>query len=164
MIQTNAGRGADALTAFERAAQIDPTSVDAWIGIAHAHMNGGHLKAAAEALHNAERLQPGPPRGQGDRETSSVDADGHLTWTESPGRMKRSRTLAILASLAAAHGSLAACRPTSSERVGESASAPWFEEIGARAGLDFVHHSGPREAALSAGNHGRRGGTHRYGQ
>jgi hypothetical protein len=56
--------------------------------------------------------------------------------------MKRSRTLAILASLAAAHGSLAACRPTSSERVGESASAPWFEEIGARAGLDFVHHSG----------------------
>ena len=56
--------------------------------------------------------------------------------------MKRSRTLAILALLAAAHGSLAACRPTSSERVAESASAPWFEESGARAGLDFVHHSG----------------------
>jgi cytochrome c-type biogenesis protein CcmH/NrfG len=61
MIQTNSGRGADALTAFERAAQIDPTSVDAWIGIAHAHMNGRHLEAAAEALHNAERLQPDRP-------------------------------------------------------------------------------------------------------
>jgi tetratricopeptide (TPR) repeat protein len=61
MILTNAGRGADALTAFERAAQIDPTSVDAWIGIAHAHMNGRHLQAAAEALHNAERLQPDRP-------------------------------------------------------------------------------------------------------
>ena len=61
MIQTNAGRGADALTAFERAAQIDPTSVDAWIGIANAHMNGRHLQAAAEALHNAERLQPDRP-------------------------------------------------------------------------------------------------------
>ena len=56
--------------------------------------------------------------------------------------MKRSRTLAILASLAAAHGSLAACRPTPSERVGGGASAPWFEEIAARAGVDFVHHSG----------------------
>ena len=56
--------------------------------------------------------------------------------------MKRSRVLAFVASLAAAHGSLAACRPTSSERVGEGASAPWFEEIAARAGIDFVHHSG----------------------
>jgi enediyne biosynthesis protein E4 len=56
--------------------------------------------------------------------------------------MKRSRALAILASLAAAHGSLAACRPAPNERVGEGASSPWFEEIGARAGIDFVHHSG----------------------
>ena len=142
MIQTNAGRGADALTAFERAAQIDPTSVDAWIGIAHAHMNGRHLEAAAEALHNARTPAARPPRGQGDRQTSSVDAGGNGTRAESPRRMKRSRTLAILASLAAAHGSLAACRPTPSERVGEGASAPWFEEIGARAGVDFVHHSG----------------------
>jgi cytochrome c-type biogenesis protein CcmH/NrfG len=61
MVQTNAGRGGDALAAFERAAQIDPTNADAWVGIANAQMNGHRLDAAADALHNAERLQPDRP-------------------------------------------------------------------------------------------------------
>ena len=61
MVQTNAGRAADALSAFERAAGVDPTSVDAWIGIPNAQLNRHDLQAAAAALKNAERLQPDRP-------------------------------------------------------------------------------------------------------
>ena len=49
MVYTNLDRTADALAAFRRAARTDPTSVDAWIGIANAEMNRHDLDAAAEA-------------------------------------------------------------------------------------------------------------------
>jgi protein O-GlcNAc transferase len=61
MVDTNLGRAADALATFQRAVRTDPTSVDAWIGIANAEMNRHNLDAAATAVQNAERLQPGRP-------------------------------------------------------------------------------------------------------
>jgi cytochrome c-type biogenesis protein CcmH/NrfG len=61
MVHTNMGRPADAVAAFERAARTDPTSVDAWIGIANAEMNRHRLDAAGAALHNAQRLQADRP-------------------------------------------------------------------------------------------------------
>jgi tetratricopeptide (TPR) repeat protein len=61
MAYTNLDRTADALDAFRRAAATDPTSVDAWIGIANAEMNRHNLDAAAEALEHARRFQPDRP-------------------------------------------------------------------------------------------------------
>jgi cytochrome c-type biogenesis protein CcmH/NrfG len=61
MAYTNLDRTDDALAAFHRAARTDPTSVDAWIGIANAEMNQRHLDAAAEALERARRFQPDRP-------------------------------------------------------------------------------------------------------
>jgi cytochrome c-type biogenesis protein CcmH/NrfG len=61
MVLTNLDRTADALAAFRRAAHTDPTSVDAWIGIANAEMNRHDLDAAAEALTRAQRFQPDRP-------------------------------------------------------------------------------------------------------
>ena len=72
MVQTNAGRAADALAAFQRAAQTDPTSVDAWIGVANAQMNrhdfNGGRRGAAKRAAPAARSS----RRQGDRQTPSV--------------------------------------------------------------------------------------------
>jgi len=50
------------------------------------------------------------------------------------------RTVALICLLAAL-GCLAGCRRAPDTQVVQSAK-PWFEEIGARAGIDFVHHSG----------------------
>jgi len=61
MVETNDGRTDDALASFERATRVDPTSVDAWIGIANAQMNRRDVSAAAAALRNAQRLQPDRP-------------------------------------------------------------------------------------------------------
>jgi predicted Zn-dependent protease len=61
MVYTNLDRTSDALAAFRRAARTDATSVDAWIGMANAEMNRRDLNAAAEALRNAQRLQPDRP-------------------------------------------------------------------------------------------------------
>ena len=61
MVLTNADRSPEALVAFRRAAQTDPTSVDAWIGVANAQMNRHDLDAAAEAVQHAQRLQPDRP-------------------------------------------------------------------------------------------------------
>jgi hypothetical protein len=44
--------------------------------------------------------------------------------------------------LLAAHGCLTGCRRTADTQAGTEATRPWFEEIGERAGIDFVHHSG----------------------
>ena len=78
MAQTNEGRAADALASFERAARTDPTSVDAWIGIANARMSRHDLSAAEAAVRNAERLQPGRPavKATGDRLRSLQTAAG----------------------------------------------------------------------------------------
>jgi cytochrome c-type biogenesis protein CcmH/NrfG len=61
MTYTNSDRPVDAIAAFQRASKIDPTNVDAWIGIANAEMNRRNLPAAADALHNAQRLQADRP-------------------------------------------------------------------------------------------------------
>ena len=61
MVYTNLDRTSEALAAFRRAARTDPTSVDAWIGIANAEMTRHDLDAAAEALKNAQRFQPDRP-------------------------------------------------------------------------------------------------------
>ncbi len=69
---------ADALAAFERAADADPTSVDAWVGIANAQLTRGDLEAAGAALQNAQRLQPNRPavKATADRLTSARTASG----------------------------------------------------------------------------------------
>jgi cytochrome c-type biogenesis protein CcmH/NrfG len=61
MAQTNLDRPKDAMTTFERAAQADPTSVDAWIGMANAALTLRDVAAASAALKNAQRLQPDRP-------------------------------------------------------------------------------------------------------
>ena len=61
MAQTNLGRTADALVTFQRASRVDPTSVDAWIGIANAELTLRDLDAATAALQSAQRLQPDRP-------------------------------------------------------------------------------------------------------
>jgi cytochrome c-type biogenesis protein CcmH/NrfG len=61
MVYTNLDRTSDALAAFRHATRTDPTSVDAWIGMANAEMNRHDLDAAAEALKNAQRFQPDRP-------------------------------------------------------------------------------------------------------
>ena len=47
-----------------------------------------------------------------------------------------------MACLLATSGCLAGCRRTPDTPAAPATAQPWFEEIGARAGIDFVHHSG----------------------
>jgi enediyne biosynthesis protein E4 len=56
--------------------------------------------------------------------------------------MTRSRTLVRLASLAVAVGSFGGCRGLDGGPAAGANARAWFEEIGARAGVDFVHQSG----------------------
>ena len=52
------------------------------------------------------------------------------------------KRLALLACILVAYGCLAGCRRTQDARAGGNDVQPWFEEVGARAGLSFVHRSG----------------------
>jgi hypothetical protein len=56
--------------------------------------------------------------------------------------MKRPRSVAIVACVFMAHGCLAGCRRNTDTRAGTAIADAWFEEIGARAGIGFVHVSG----------------------
>jgi hypothetical protein len=47
-----------------------------------------------------------------------------------------------LGCLLVALGFLAGCRRAADPHAGAESARPWFEEIAARAGIDFVHHSG----------------------
>jgi tetratricopeptide (TPR) repeat protein len=58
MIELNLRRPADGLETFGRATRIDPTAVDAWVGIANAAMAVGAIDRASEALQRAEQLNP----------------------------------------------------------------------------------------------------------
>jgi hypothetical protein len=49
---------------------------------------------------------------------------------------------AFIVCLLVASGCLAGCRQTADQSAAPAANQPWFEEIGQRAGIDFVHHSG----------------------
>src|SRR5581483_9016918 len=76
--------------------------------------------------------------GQGDGRSSPVGRGG-------PRSMKRRLPAAI--ALAALTLNLPGCR-RAPEPVRQQAPAPWFEEIAARAGIDFVHRSGHAEKHL----------------
>ncbi len=57
--------------------------------------------------------------------------------------MNRSGSQALFACLLlVVCGSLTGCRRAADTNAGADAARPWFEEIAARAGVDFVHHSG----------------------
>ena len=59
--------------------------------------------------------------------------------------MKRPQRRALLAILIMSVGVLAACRRPSDAPAGADNRPPWFEEIGARAGVSFVHQSGHQQ-------------------
>jgi hypothetical protein len=56
--------------------------------------------------------------------------------------MNRPWSRTILVCLILAFGCLPGCRRPPENPTGPVAARPWFEEIAARAGIDFVHHSG----------------------
>jgi hypothetical protein len=56
--------------------------------------------------------------------------------------MKRARRSATLVCVLVAYGCLAGCARTADKRTGTEIGQPWFEEIGERAGVGFVHNSG----------------------
>ena len=51
----------DALESFGRATRLDPTRVDAWVGVANATMALGEWDRAAAALQHAAQLSPDSP-------------------------------------------------------------------------------------------------------
>jgi tetratricopeptide (TPR) repeat protein len=55
------GRASEALECFDKVASFDPEDVEAWAGKARAHGVLGDREAAAAALQQAERLDPGHP-------------------------------------------------------------------------------------------------------
>jgi tetratricopeptide (TPR) repeat protein len=58
MMQLNLARPADAAAMFARATRVDPTRVDAWVGVANASMMMGALDRASAALDHATHLNP----------------------------------------------------------------------------------------------------------
>lgn len=62
MVQTDLRRHREALALFERAAVKRPMLVDAWLGIARAHVELGSVEQAAAALARAERIDPAHPQ------------------------------------------------------------------------------------------------------
>ena len=59
--------------------------------------------------------------------------------------MNRSASRAGVACLLVACALLTGCRRAANALAGADTATPWFEEIGARAGIDFVHHSGHQD-------------------
>src|SRR5947209_233851 len=56
--------------------------------------------------------------------------------------MRVLRRVAILVSMSMAVGCLPGCRRAADTRAAPTTAGVWFEEIGARAGIGFVHSSG----------------------
>jgi tetratricopeptide (TPR) repeat protein len=61
MLELNVARPADALESFTRATRLDPTRVEAWVGIANAAMTVRQWDRAAAALQHAAQLAPDAP-------------------------------------------------------------------------------------------------------
>jgi tetratricopeptide (TPR) repeat protein len=61
MLQMNLARPADAAATFARATRIDPTRVDAWVGVANAAMATRALDRASAALDHAAHLNGEDP-------------------------------------------------------------------------------------------------------
>ena len=60
-MQASAGSKADAVESFARATRLDPTRVEAWVGIANAMMTLGDWDRAAAAVQHATQLDPEAP-------------------------------------------------------------------------------------------------------
>src|SRR4051812_36051369 len=82
------------------------------------------------------------PGRQGDRRAPSVASSRGWKRTGSPPSMTRPRSLVVLACLLLTHLCLTGCRRSPDARDVQTTAQPWFEEIGARAGVGFVHQSG----------------------
>src|SRR5262249_44451403 len=61
MMQMNLARPAEAAATFARATRVDPTRVDAWVGLANASMTTGALDGATAALDHAAHLNADDP-------------------------------------------------------------------------------------------------------
>jgi cytochrome c-type biogenesis protein CcmH/NrfG len=61
MVDMNLNRPAVALERFAGATRLDPTRVDAWVGVANASMTLGAWDRAAAALQHATQLNPDAP-------------------------------------------------------------------------------------------------------
>ena len=61
MLELNLARPADALESFARATRLDPTRVEAWVGIANATMTMGQWDRAEAAVRHATQLDPDSP-------------------------------------------------------------------------------------------------------
>jgi cytochrome c-type biogenesis protein CcmH/NrfG len=61
MAEMNRNRPRDAVEHFGRATRLDPTRVEAWIGVGNATMALGEWDRAAAALQHAAQLAPESP-------------------------------------------------------------------------------------------------------
>jgi len=61
MVEMNRRNPAGALESFGRATRLDPTRVDAWVGVANATMATGQWDRASAALQHAAQLDPASP-------------------------------------------------------------------------------------------------------
>ena len=61
MLEMNLARPAQAVESFGRATRLDPTRVEAWVGIADATMALGAWDQAAAAVQHATQLNPDAP-------------------------------------------------------------------------------------------------------
>ena len=61
MVEINRNRARDALEHFARATRLDPTRVEAWVGVANATMALGEWDRAAAAVQHAAQLNPDSP-------------------------------------------------------------------------------------------------------
>ena len=61
MLALNLARPADALEHFTRATRLDPTRVEAWVGVANAAMTLRQWDRASAALQHAAQLAPDAP-------------------------------------------------------------------------------------------------------
>ena len=61
MMELNLAKPADAAQSFARATRVDPTRVDAWVGLANASMAAGAFDRAAAALDHASHLNADDP-------------------------------------------------------------------------------------------------------
>ena len=61
MVEMNLNKPADALERFGAATRLDPTRVDAWVGVANAAMSLGAWDRSGAALQHAAQLNPDAP-------------------------------------------------------------------------------------------------------